>query len=147
MSVMTEEERRLWIEKQVRDECSTPSPLCYKHTNVPIPPEDITGLEAAGGLLRRKAAGVVEGRKDDAGKTDWGLVPWPAMEIVAAVLQHGAEKYGRDNWKNVTDAQRRYFNAAMRHLLAHQRGELSDADSGRPHLAHAICCLLFLLQL
>jgi hypothetical protein len=85
-----------------------------------------------------------EGRKDDAGKTRWDLVPWEVMDEVARVLTKGAAKYGDDNWELVPDWGRRYFAATLRHLMAWQRGESLDQETGEAHLAHAICCLLFL---
>ena len=50
-------------------------------------------------------------------------------------------------WQKVEDGHRRYFDAALRHLTAWQTGEQVDAESGLPHLAHAICCLLFMAWL
>jgi hypothetical protein len=32
----------------------------------------------------------------------------------------------------------------MRHLVAYQSGEEIDPESGKSHLAHAQCCLIFL---
>lgn len=87
-----------------------------------------------------------EGKKYDQGKLRWSLIPWDATALVTGVLEHGARKYGVDNWKRVPGARDRYFNAAMRHLLAWYGGEDMDEESGLPHLAHAICCLLFLLD-
>ena len=60
-------------------------------------------------------------------------------------MEFGAAKYGADNWQHVPNARQRYFDAAMRHLLAWWDGERLDAESGLPHLAHAGCCILFLL--
>ena len=60
-------------------------------------------------------------------------------------MEFGAAKYGQDNWQRVPEARQRYFDAAMRHLLAWWDGERLDAESGLPHLAHAGCCILFLL--
>lgn len=85
------------------------------------------------------------GRKDDGGKTRWSLVPWKQLEDVVQVLGFGADKYGEGNWREVPDMEPRYFSAAMRHMLAWRDGELSDRESGFPHLAHAICCLIFLM--
>lgn len=87
------------------------------------------------------------GQKHDGGKPDWSLVPFDAMEHAVRVLEHGARKYGPENWRDVEDAERRYWNAAMRHMLAHMEGEAHDEDSGLPHLAHAVCSLLFILSL
>ena len=87
----------------------------------------------------------MSGRKDDSGKAPWHLLPWCAVREVVAVLAFGAGKYGPNNWQQVEGAQDRYFSAAQRHLVAWREGERLDAESGLPHLAHAACCLLFLL--
>lgn len=86
------------------------------------------------------------GRKNDAGKRPWDLVPFGAMGVVVDVLAFGAALYGAHNWRYVADPERRYFSAAMRHLVAWQEGERLDPESGLPHLAHAACCVLFLLS-
>lgn len=84
------------------------------------------------------------GRKDDAGKPRWSLIPPRVLGEVLGVLEFGAKRYGVDNWKNVPNSRTRYYDAAMRHITAWWEGEGRDPDSGMPHLAHAICCLLFL---
>jgi hypothetical protein len=86
------------------------------------------------------------GRKADAGKLDWTLVPWDALVPIVRVLEYGATKYERDNWLNVPDSTRRYTAALLRHVLAYASGEEKDPDTGESHLAHAGCCLLFLLS-
>ena len=85
------------------------------------------------------------GRKDDGGKPRWSLVPLAAMQQVIAVLEYGARKYDIDNWKKVAEPDTRYYDAAMRHMTAWQEGEYRDQESKLPHLAHAACCILFLL--
>lgn len=85
------------------------------------------------------------GLKTDAGKPRMSLVPWPAMQAVVRVLEFGAKKYGVGNWEHVPLLRTRYFDAAQRHLLAWWEGERTDADTGESHLAHAACCVLFLL--
>lgn len=95
--------------------------------------------------IRRPAAD--EGRKADAGKTRLDLLPPKAEMAVGEVLTFGARKYAPDNWRAVPDAIRRYTAAAMRHLNAVRQGETLDAESGLTHLAHAICCLMFRLEL
>lgn len=85
------------------------------------------------------------GRKDDDGKAKWHLLPLEVLGDVVDVLAHGAKKYGERNWQNFgDDARDRYYNALMRHLVAWHAGETNDRDSGLPHLAHALCNLLFL---
>lgn len=86
-----------------------------------------------------------EGAKNDAEKWRWDLLPWDAVEEVVKVLTYGARKYSVDNWKLVPRARDRYFSAAMRHLVAWRKGEKVDGEWGFSHLAHAICCLIFLL--
>lgn len=86
-----------------------------------------------------------EGRKFDIGKVRWSLLPYGTMEEVLTVLEYGAQKYAENNWKKVPDAQRRYYDAAMRHLDAWRHGEEVDPESGSSHLAHAVCCLMFMM--
>jgi hypothetical protein len=88
-----------------------------------------------------------QGMKFDGGKRDFTLLPWPAVEEIVKVLEFGAAKYSRDNWKHVDDAEHRYTKAAFRHLIAYSNGEINDPESGLPHLAHVGCCILFLLAL
>lgn len=85
--------------------------------------------------------------KHDAGKARWGLLPWPAVARVVAVLGYGAANHGAESWRTLPDARRRYFEALMRHLLAWWGGETHDPESGEHHLAHAACNVLFLLAL
>jgi hypothetical protein len=87
----------------------------------------------------------MEGRKDDQGKPDWSLLDLSVVESVVKVLTHGAKKYDRENWRKVPDARNRYFAACLRHLKAWQSGEILDSESGENHLAHATCCLIFLM--
>lgn len=87
------------------------------------------------------------GRKDDAGKLPYDLLPWGAVAQVVAVLQYGAKEYAPDNWKQVKDWRRRYFSAACRHLISWVTGEKLDPETGLHHLAHASCCLLFMIEL
>lgn len=94
-----------------------------------------------------RGASVGEGRKDDAGKPPWDLLPWRATEEVVRVLEFGARKYAPDNWRKVPDSRRRYFAAAMRHLLAWWGGERNDPETNLHHLAHAECCLKFILEM
>ena len=85
-------------------------------------------------------------RKADAGKSLVGAVPPRALLAVGRVLAHGATKYGRDNWRKVDDV-RRYHDAALRHVLQYLSGERVDAESGESHLAHAVCSLMFVLDI
>ncbi len=88
-----------------------------------------------------------EGRKDDSGKLRYDLLPWKSLREVVGVLTFGAIKYAPDNWRHVPDAKARYTSAFFRHVEAWRGGETHDPETGLHHLAHAICCLLFLLEL
>ena len=86
------------------------------------------------------------GRKFDGGKLQYGLLPPLALEETVKVLTFGAQKYEPDNWKVVPDSKRRYFDALQRHLWAWKAGEQNDQETGLSHLAHAMCCLMFLYE-
>lgn len=88
-----------------------------------------------------------EGQKHDQGKPQWNLLPWVALAEVVEVLTFGAVKYAPENWRHVADPINRYSAAALRHISAFMRGEERDPETGLHHLAHATCCLLFLLEL
>ena len=89
------------------------------------------------------------GCKLDEGKVLGGLLLdfAHALELVAEVGTHGAEKYSRGGWVAVPDGEQRYLDAAIRHLLKLGKGEQDDADSGLPHLAHIAWNFLAVLDL
>ena len=96
--------------------------------------------------IKASQTATTGGRKFDGGKIRYGLLPPLALKATADVLTFGAEKYEPDNWKDVPDSLNRYFDAAQRHMWDYKQGEQIDSDSGRHHLAHAICCLMFLYE-
>ena len=85
------------------------------------------------------------GRKYDAGKAQPSLLPSGPILEISKVLAFGAKKYAPENWKKVESGKRRYTDAMLRHILAWMGGEKMDEESGLHHLAHAGCCLLFVL--
>ena len=88
---------------------------------------------------------VTAGRKHDSNKPRYSLLPTGTVNQVVQVLEYGAVKYEIDNWQRVPSARTRYYDAAMRHIDDWWNGSEIDEESSLPHLAHAICCLLFLL--
>ena len=90
-------------------------------------------------------AAIVEGVKFDDGKLAWSLLPFKALESVVDVMMYGAKKYSPDNWKKVPDPIKRYKDAMLRHVISYCTGEKKDPESGKSHLAHAICCALFII--
>lgn len=79
------------------------------------------------------------------GKIRYSLMPFDALTEVTQVLTSGAEKYGDHNWAkgfpwmDVVDS---FF----RHFFKWVAGQDYDKDSGRLHLAHMACNILFLLS-
>ena len=66
---------------------------------------------------------------------------------VSRVLTIGAEKYDEENWRKLDNLQKRYTGATLRHLFAHMDGERLDPETNLSHIAHAVCCLLFKLEI
>ena len=87
------------------------------------------------------------GLKFDSEKPRMDLLPPKAIFEVAKVLGFGAEKYGPENWRLLENLQDRYTAGALRHIFAHMDGEELDPESEMSHLAHALCCLLFKLEI
>lgn len=83
--------------------------------------------------------------KFDTDKLPLNLLSTEAMNQTAAVLKFGAQKYAEHNWRNGF-TWGRPLAAAMRHLTAFNDGEDKDPESGLSHLAHAACCIMFLLE-
>jgi len=86
-----------------------------------------------------------EGKKDDSSKLRHDLLPVPVLEEVSKVLTFGASKYGDRNWEAGISFSRVYA-ACLRHLFSWWSRESRDKETNLNHLAHAICCLMFLLQ-
>ncbi|MET3559775.1 hypothetical protein ABID39_000452 [Bartonella japonica] len=86
-----------------------------------------------------------EANKNDDGKPRVELIPPSQLMEIGRVLEFGAKKYGANNWRNGMHWSR-LQGAALRHLLAWSEGENTDSESGLSHLAHAACCILFLME-
>lgn len=112
------------------------------------------GIKTLGEILKEKLATngtmVVNnngGMKADGGKIDFTLLlkDLPkSVESVVKVLDLGSKRYGRTNYSKVETE--RYEASVMRHIMSHLSGDLVDPDSGEPHLSHAICGLLFIVE-
>ena len=83
--------------------------------------------------------------KHDRGKLPMSLVSPFAIASIAEVLRFGARKYEKRNWEKGLEYSRVY-DSLQRHLSAWQMGQDYDEESGLSHLAHAGCCLMFLLH-
>ena len=92
----------------------------------------------------RKLSKVL-GEKFDNGKLRFSLLPKGVLNKVITVLEIGAKKYQEENWQHVEGAKTRYFDALHRHVDAWWSGERNDPETGQHHLAHAVCCAMFLM--
>lgn len=82
--------------------------------------------------------------KYDKWKSRVDLIPWEVLIEIWKILWHWAEKYGENNRKNLDRFESRYIGAALRHIYAHQSGELYDEETKNLHLLHALTNLIFL---
>ena len=90
---------------------------------------------------------TASGIKYDSEKPKMNLLPPKAIVEISKVLTFGAEKYDAENWRKLDDLQNRYTAGALRHIFAHMDGEELDPETNLSHLAHAMCCLLFKLEI
>lgn len=74
-------------------------------------------------------------------KRDYTLLPFSVLDEVVDIMDYGAKKYSRDNWKLVPREE--YIKAGLRHIIAVLKGEEVDPESGFSHLAHACCNMIY----
>lgn len=86
----------------------------------------------------------MKGKKFDQDKIPLEIMPFEALEEVAKVMSLGAKKYGRHNWRGGM-LWSRLAGASLRHVFSWLKGDDKDPETGLSHLAHAACCLLFLI--
>lgn len=80
--------------------------------------------------------------KDTAGKPRYSLLSQKALLAIIKVREYGNLKYNGDT--HATVSLEDWWNAAQRHMWAHQAGEILDPESGLPHLHHALTSLFLL---
>ncbi len=81
------------------------------------------------------------------GKAPMEYVPYGPLAAVARVMQTGADKYGRKNWRQDKILASTYVGAITRHaLLEWAEGVNTDKDSGQHPLAHVIACCLLVMD-
>lgn len=87
----------------------------------------------------------MNGMKFDQGKPRVDLIDPRFLLELGEVLGFGAEKYEENSWQGIAAATpERYQAAALRHLYQYGTGEKIDKESGKSHLVHAACNLMFL---
>jgi hypothetical protein len=88
----------------------------------------------------------MEGLRYNEGKVKWSLVDYTALEDMVRVLEYGATKYSKDNWKNglaVTEV----MESLLRHCYAFLNKEDNDKESGLSHIGHIQANAMFLSYL
>ncbi len=93
-----------------------------------------------------KGPGYEERVKNIEGKPPMSLISPLFLEQLAQVLAHGSQKYAPNMWRSDPMPFTHEIDSVLRHILAFNRGEDADPDSGLPHLAHAACRLMFLIE-
>lgn len=84
-----------------------------------------------------------EGTKHDQDKSRVELIPPSFVLGIGDILKFGADKYGDRNWEEGIRYSRVY-GAALRHLYDWWDGKENDRETGKSHLLHAGCCVMFL---
>jgi len=73
-------------------------------------------------------------------------VPPVALLELGLVMEHGASKYGKMNWRKDPVSASTYYDALMRHAFLYWDGADYDLESKRRHLAHLMACCAVLLD-
>lgn len=102
-------------------------------------------VSTSAGAVRVRIPSESTALKFDSDKLPYDLLPVRPLESVVNVLRHGAKKYAVRNWEKGF-RHGRVYAAAQRHLNQYWGGEDLDQETGEFHLAHVVCCLLFLLE-
>ncbi len=136
MAITTKISEQEWLAGRIDE-----YPLEFRGSDLPKM-KAIAGIDTAAKACNNLGSGL----KFDGGKPEYGLIPPLAQEEMVRVLTFGAKKYARENWRLVSEGERRYFDAMLRHVWAWKQGEENDPESGLSHLGHAMCCLAFLYE-
>lgn len=79
-------------------------------------------------------------------KPQLSLISPISLIYLSRVLEFGAKKYERDNWRNGLEINH-CIDSIYRHILELQSGRTHDHESGLPIAAHIMCNGMFLLEL
>jgi len=133
---------------------SIPVPQPIEITHGLAPGKDV-GLPAAltveNGILRidGNLSGYVVNPKEAAGSKKarvFSVFPRWVSLLVGRVMETGASKYGKFNYRDSAIAASTYEDAMERHAQLWFDGEDTDSESGVSHLAHVIACATLLLD-
>lgn len=97
-------------------------------------------------LAEKQGVDTRAGVKYDSGKPDMSLLSSVAITELTKVLDFGAKKYAAHNWRKGISTTR-LVSAALRHTFSFLRGETYDPETGLHHMAHTMCCCMFIIEL
>lgn len=76
--------------------------------------------------------------------TTGAIISLKAFTSTADVLEYGAKKYARNNWRKLSPEPLAAADSMYRHIDALLQGEELDPESNLPHLGHIMCNVMFL---
>lgn len=85
-----------------------------------------------------------EATKHDGSKPPLHLLAPDFLYAIADILDFGQKKYAPRNWEKGMDWSRVY-RAAIGHLFDWFMRKGPDPETGKSHLWHAACCVMFLV--
>lgn len=81
--------------------------------------------------------------RNNEGKPKMSLIGLKALEPLARVLEFGANKYSKDNWRN-GHVESEVIDSLLRHIVDLQEGKSIDSDSKLPIVGHIQANAMFL---
>jgi hypothetical protein len=117
------------VNPHMTDGVAPPLVTGFNPSNIPLPPAPPPQIAAAVKQADRYNTGKAE--------LSYILSAPSAMEGLAEVFAFGATKYSRNNWQ-AGFPKEKLVDSLLRHLLAHQNGEVVDAESKMNHLDHVL---------
>jgi hypothetical protein len=134
----------MWFKPLLEQKCSGVTPPFYSYSplkieNKPNDPYMTSNIDYSPPNIKN------EGTKFDDGKTEYCYMSPIFIEELNKVLTFGAKKYEAHNWRKGFKWSR-VISALFRHIYAWVSGVDKDPETGISHLAHAACCIMFLVE-
>ena len=77
------------------------------------------------------------------GKLQWSMIDFKSLEGMVRVLEAGAEKYSKDNWRLGMPVTK-VCESLLRHSFSFMSGETNDQESGQSHMSHVMVNAMFI---
>ena len=114
----------------------------YSENNIPFHDFEVVGENVVFAGQSDKADRFNNGKPQLSMVLEAGL----ALSGCAKVLEFGAKKYDRSNWKKGLEINS-IMDSMTRHQIALMSGETIDPESGLPHVDHIMCNALFMSEM